>query len=322
MKQLPGPLRAKPQLTPGYAPQLSSQLNLTSTQSNLVGMGGNLGVYLTGPIWGKIIDTYGPRMPLVSAAILTFVGYQSVRLFYLGIFPIRSAPDDPASPVGVILLAFALFCTGTAGSAGLGAAMNTVARSFPDKTRASATGAVLAGFGLSAFVFSTLGHVLFHGEAGGLLLVLSWGTMLPDLVGSFMVRPYPPHEDESDDDEHEDEDDEAAIVRQVSLGIEPGLDITPSRSRERDLDVEMADEAGPADPLLARSPRTPRTPRTPRKRRSSTASLPPTEIHMGPRDLFRCTDFYILFAILALLCGVGLEWINNVGGEFRVRRLC
>lgn len=139
-------------LTTGYAPQLSGKLGLSSTQANIVGLGGNLGVYLTGPIWGKIIDVHGPRMPLISAAILTFIGYQSVRLFYLGVFPIRSEPNDPASPFRVALLALALFATGTAGSSGLGSAMNTVARSFPDKTRASATGAVLAGFGLSAFV--------------------------------------------------------------------------------------------------------------------------------------------------------------------------
>jgi hypothetical protein len=24
-------------------------------------------------------------------------------------------------------------------------------------------------------------------------------------------------------------------------------------------------------------------------------------------------DFHLLFTVLALLCGVGLEWINNVG---------
>jgi hypothetical protein len=169
-------------------------------------------------------------------------------------------------------------------------------------------------------VFSALGHALFHGEAGGLLLVLSWGTMLPDLVGAFLVRPYPPHEDSSDDD-YSDEDE---LLHQARM-LEPGQDLAPARSRERSPDVEMADEAGPADPLLPRTPsrtgtpqpvRTPRT-RTPgrRKRRSSTASLPPTEIHIGPPGLFRETDFMLLFAILAILCGVGLEWINNVGGE-------
>ncbi|CAK9784994.1 unnamed protein product [Cutaneotrichosporon oleaginosum] len=307
----------------GYAPQLASKLGLSSTQINLVGLGGNLGVYLTGPIFGRIIDLYGPRGPLACAAALNFVGYQGARAFYRGTLPIGD--EDGPSTLGVTALAMALFFTGTAGSAGLGSAMNTVARSFPDKTRASATGAVLAGFGLSAFVFSALGHALFHGEAGGLLLVLSWGTMLPDLVGAFLVRPYPPHEDDSD---FSDEDDDL-LAHQAGL-LEPGQDLAPSRSRERSPDVEMADEATAHDPLLPRTPsrigtplageaetpmRTPRTPRTPgsRKRRSSTASLPPTEIHIGPPGLFKETDFLLLFSILAILCGVGLEWINNVG---------
>lgn len=34
----------------GYAPQLAAQLRISSTDTNLVGMGGNLGVYLTGPL--------------------------------------------------------------------------------------------------------------------------------------------------------------------------------------------------------------------------------------------------------------------------------
>lgn len=33
-----------------YAPQLASQLRLTSTQINLVGTAGNFGVYMTGPL--------------------------------------------------------------------------------------------------------------------------------------------------------------------------------------------------------------------------------------------------------------------------------
>ncbi|GMK57695.1 hypothetical protein CspeluHIS016_0405290 [Cutaneotrichosporon spelunceum] len=303
----------------GYAPQLASKLGLSSTQINLVGLGGNLGVYLSGPVWGRIIDGYGPRVPLACAAALNFVGYHGTRAFYYSVLPIGD--EDGPTSLGVTALAMALFLTGLAGSAGLAGAMNTVARSFPDRTRASATGSVLAGFGLSAFVFSALGHALFRDEAGGLLLILAWGTMLPNLVGTFVIRPYPPREDSSDDDYTDDED----LVHQAAQ-LEPGQEL-PGRSRERSADVEMADEASPSDPLLPRTPsrtgssadlqtpsRTPRT-RTPRsrKRRSSTASLPATEIHLGPPALFRETDFLLLFSILAILCGVGLEWINNVG---------
>lgn len=151
--------------------------------------------------------------------------------------------------------------------------------------------------------------------------------MLPDLVGAVLIRPYPPHDDSSDDDYSDTDAD--VLVHEAAL-LEPGQDLAPShRERSRSPDVEMAGEPGPADPLLPAAPRTPggdsappqrtRTPgRTPgRKRRGSAASLPPTEIHIGPPGLFRETDFLLLFAILAILCGVGLEWINNVGGELK-----
>jgi hypothetical protein len=35
---------------PGYAPQLATQLHISSTQVNLVGLAGNLGMYLSGPL--------------------------------------------------------------------------------------------------------------------------------------------------------------------------------------------------------------------------------------------------------------------------------
>lgn len=191
-----------------------------------------------------------------------------------------------------------MFFTGSAGSAGLSSGMNAVAKSFPDRTRASATGAVLAGFGLSAFVFSTLGQLIYRGEAGGLLLLLAIGTALPMLVGSFVIQPHPPVHDESD--EESDEEDDNALARQVSLGVDPGSsEYHDYHEHHHELEVETAH-----NPLL--------TPRK-KKRRDSLASLPPTEIHVRRKELFRMPDFYLLFTILALLCGVGLEWINNVG---------
>ena len=41
-----------------YAPQLASQLVLSSTQVNLVGTAGNLGMYLTGPLYGLLHASY------------------------------------------------------------------------------------------------------------------------------------------------------------------------------------------------------------------------------------------------------------------------
>lgn len=54
----------------------------------------------------------------------------------------------------------------------------------------------MSGFGLSAFFFSSLSHLLFPGNTSDFLLVLALGTALPMVLGFFFVRPIPlpPHE--------------------------------------------------------------------------------------------------------------------------------
>lgn len=57
--------------------------------------------------------------------------------------------------------------------------------------RASATGLVLSGFGLSAFLFSSIAHIAYPGDTSEFLLLLSLGTSLPMIIGFFFVRPIP-----------------------------------------------------------------------------------------------------------------------------------
>lgn len=55
-------------------------------------------------------------------------------------------------------------------------------------------GVVISGFGLSAFLFSTMAHVAFPGNTSDFLLILAVGTALPMVLGFFLVRPIPlPH---------------------------------------------------------------------------------------------------------------------------------
>lgn len=49
----------------------------------------------------------------------------------------------------------------------------------------------MAGFGLSAFFFSSISHILFPGNTSDFLLVLSLGTAIPMILGFFFVRPIP-----------------------------------------------------------------------------------------------------------------------------------
>ena len=236
--------------------------------------------------------------PLLIGSLLTFSGYVLVRAFYTLIIPIRSAPNAPASSLRLTLLALCMFMTGAGGSAGLSASVNAAAKSFPDKTRASATGTVLAGFGLSAFIFSTIGHELFKGDAEGLLILLAIGTGSPMLLGSFFVRPVPPvREAEGYQPVTEAPDiifdDEEAYRR----------DSSDSRSTSVDVDRSYSPHPQGRGHLALSS--------TSKTARNTSISLLSTSF--TPIQLITSTDFYILFVILALLCGTGLMYINNVG---------
>lgn len=71
--------------------------------------------------------------------------------------------------------------------------------------RASTTGLVISGFGLSAFFFSTVSH-FFPGDTSSFLLLLALGTSAPMIIGFFFVRPIPlPQEKLEGDDEGDEE---------------------------------------------------------------------------------------------------------------------
>jgi hypothetical protein len=61
--------------------------------------------------------------------------------------------------------------------------------------RAIAVGLVMSGFGLSAFFFSSISHILFPGNTSDFILVLGLGTSIPMIFGFFFVRriPLPSH---------------------------------------------------------------------------------------------------------------------------------
>jgi hypothetical protein len=49
----------------------------------------------------------------------------------------------------------------------------------------------MSGFGLSAFFFSSISHILFPGNTSDFLLVLGLGTAIPMVFGFFFVRIIP-----------------------------------------------------------------------------------------------------------------------------------
>lgn len=172
-----------------YAPQLATQLNLSSVQLNTIGPAGNLGVYLSGVCGiGTSVDRRGPVPTLVFAAVCLFSGYTLLKLFYDG------GEQGLFVTLGMPGLVLAQFLTGVGSTAGVASASNATAKSF-DKSRGLTLSLILAGLGLSAFFYSTLGRLVLSGAedfTSSFLLLLACGTCVSMILGVVFIRPVPP----------------------------------------------------------------------------------------------------------------------------------
>jgi MFS family permease len=85
-----------------------------------------VGVYGSGPLLGNMVDKRGPRPLLIWAFFALFIGYFGIRVIY------NQGVEDSISTFRFIILVLLGLSTGTGSNAGLIAAVNTGAKSFPD----------------------------------------------------------------------------------------------------------------------------------------------------------------------------------------------
>lgn len=120
------------------------------------------------------------------------------------------------------------------------------------------TGLVISGFGLSAFLFSSIAHIFFPGNTSDFLLLLALGTSIPPLIGMFFIRivPHAAHPDhiepitaggvpaaaeafspvvgpEAYDRLDDHEEDEGSLERSSSVHFRPGSIRAPSSPNMR-----------------------------------------------------------------------------------------
>ncbi|TFK53323.1 MFS general substrate transporter [Heliocybe sulcata] len=314
-----------------YAPQLGSRLKINHTQLNIIGLAGNVGVYSSGPVWGHIVDARGPKLLLMVSFTFLLVGYMGIRHVY-------DAGPGAYDGLALALLVTCGFLTGSGGNAGLSSAMNATAKSFPDNARATSTGVVLSGFGLSAFFFSTIAHIAFPGNTSDFLLVLAIGTSLPMVIGYFLVRPVPlppvepAHILESGTPEDSDEDMPDVTVETIfqrendsstrlladrdeperTLGHEQHVTdyVVPHSSDAVELSPTREDFPG-----LSRHRSRSRAPMGRSFSSASRISVKTVEHqpNIHGKALWASSDFWLFLSIMSLLSGTGLMWINNVG---------
>ncbi|KAI1120884.1 MFS general substrate transporter [Nemania abortiva] len=314
-----------------WAPQFADRLHLSATESELIGLAGNLGMYSMGVPVGMFIDSRGPRPAVLAGAVLLGIGY----------LPLERAYD--AGQGSVPWLSLASFLTGLGGCMAFAAAVKTSALNWPHH-RGTATAFPLAAFGLSAFFFALVSSIFFPGSPGKFLLLLSIGTFGMIFTGFFFLRVYPhastyhavpadpgmadsklsrdpsepgtSHEHAiattSSEPAHRDRSDAEERVD----GESP--DLGPCRSVSTEHATRPAgsspDEADESCSLLSQS--------------TATSSLAGEVLVQSSVDMDRSHrvdirgwnllsnfEFWQLFMIMGILSGIGLMTINNIGND-------
>ena len=273
------------------------------------------------------MDTKGPRILLAGAFLFLLIGYSGIRYLYDSGLP----PNTPTlSILGFCGLVAFTYLTGSGGNAGLISAVNSTAKTFPDQAvrghttlfcfecpcslfinhilsqRASTTGLVISGFGLSAFFFSSISHLLFAGNTSALLLLLALGTSLPMIVGFFFVRPIPLPELEGYEivEDVEDEPEIAASTHHPTHLLDHDF-IDPHHPHYLPrVDPMKPLEDGEAYELTAQQPSEGQddseSTRRPRSLSRGAALALDTLPNVYGKKLWRSGDFWLLFGILSL----------------------
>ncbi|KAI6160927.1 major facilitator superfamily domain-containing protein [Pisolithus thermaeus] len=273
-----------------YAPQLGARLHISHTQLNVVGLAANFGIYVSGPIWGRIVDSRGPRIPLTTAFVCFLVGYAGMKRMY----DEGTDSGTSISPAHFALLVICSLLTGLGANAGLASAVNSTAKSFPEWARATTVSLVFSGLGLSAFLYSTVTNILFPGDTSAFLLLLALTTSVSALVALLAVRPVPlpPTRLDLRNDDHG--------------GHEhiPRARITPFIAVP-DIDTVSVAEGDSRTPLLGVRPE---------YRSSSASEMEDTRSRSKPDNspdihgsmLWSTPDFYLVCTIMSLLSGTGI----------------
>ncbi|KAI1170480.1 MFS general substrate transporter [Nemania sp. FL0916] len=321
-----------------WAPQFADKLHLSATESEVIGLAGNLGMYTMGVPVGMLVDSRGPRPAVLVGSLLLGLGY----------LPLHNAYD--AGSGSVPWLSLASFLTGLGGCMAFAASVKTSALNWPHH-RGTATAFPVAAFGLSAFFFALVSSIFFPGSPGKFLLLLSIGTFAMTFIGFFFLRVLPhasvyhavPPDSESVDTRalHRSISQQSKLSRDPA---EPGM--LPENAAAT---TSTPAHQGPEGPADGESPDLSATSSTAVQDATLPAKISPDDadetssllsqstatssmagevlvqssvdidrshrIDIRGWDLLKSLDFWQLFIIMAILSGIGLMTINNIGND-------
>ena len=178
-----------------YGPLFQSHLLYSQSRINTISIVAELATYLPVPLFGLLVDRYGPRTPSLLAAIFFGPGY------FLAAFAYRAGPPPPVGangwPFEIMVLAFVGVGMGT--SCMYLGAVTTCAKNFGrGKHKGFALAVPIACFGLSGMWQSQVGsRLLYERRPGGLrgdvdvfryFAFLGTLLLVVGLVGSVLLR--------------------------------------------------------------------------------------------------------------------------------------
>ncbi|KAH3960776.1 hypothetical protein HBI24_201000 [Parastagonospora nodorum] len=282
-----------------WAPQFADKLQLSATQSNIIGTAANLGMYASGIPMGIITDKRGPRPAAIIGMVTLLVGY----------YPIKLAYDKGPGGMSVGLISFCSFLSGVGSCSAFQASLKTATLNWPTH-RGTATACPLAAFGLSAFFYTVIAGFAFPGDTSGLLMLLSLATSLLVLVSiPFLIVV-----------DHQKGADYAALPssengrrnsnllhRAKSHGTRYKASAVPQPENNED------DPSGPSteESSLLSVPGDIVDEDDAASKKSSHSHY----IDVTGLALLYKPDFWQLWVLLGLLTGVGLMTINNIGHD-------
>ncbi|KAI7830536.1 major facilitator superfamily domain-containing protein [Gamsiella multidivaricata] len=205
-----------PYLYSTYANQLTTKLDLTALQSNAVAAGVHYGLFLSGPLFGRLVDSRGPKVVGLYAAGLLMTGYTGLALTYSGLF----------YSFGFFLAFVFLILVGMGSQAGYMTSVSTNAHNF-QSARGLAMGVPIACFGLSALLFAQINNHFYKDDTQAFLYLVARAIAGTILISILFLNVVPV------DGQDGKEDPELAVTAARSLSIEHSEELNDEVAEER-----------------------------------------------------------------------------------------
>lgn len=267
-----------------YSPQFASRLNYSVSDASKIAQLGTIGVAVSGPISGRVVDKKGYTWALIIGGMCILCGYSGMKKqFDLGYSSLKTSY-------------FLLYLIGSGSTFINSVCLKCCAVSFPS-IRGVATSLPLALYGLSALFYSVIGSIFFPGDTSKFLGFLAYSSLV--IFGicapSIIIT----------DREHrlrkQNRVNNAVNIEMSSLRPSSSITVTPQLSPK---------------PTINSTPNTPGSSNNTSNNKKVIGDDDDDDddmsvIHTG--NIFYSPKFWILFFLTGFLAAIGQMYIYSVG---------